>query len=182
MQIPLQITMRGFPHSDAVESMIRQKASKLEEFYQPILGCRVVVDLPHKHQHQGKSFNVRLDITVPGQGLLINRELAEDVNVALRDAFDAARRKLEDYARKQRRDVKAHAQPFHGRVIRLNAEEGYGFVETDDGKELYFSRDNVVTPDFDRLAVGAIVQFLEDVGAEGLQAKRVSVGKHGGVQ
>ena len=108
MQIPLQITIRDMEHSDALESHIREKANKLDEFFSHVMSCRVVVEMPHKHHHQGKQFNVRIDIGVPGSEIVVNRDHAEDVYVALRDAFDAAKRQLEDYARKLRGDVKTH--------------------------------------------------------------------------
>ena len=108
MQIPPQITIRDMEHSDALETHIRDKVNKLDEFFDRIMSCRVVVEMPHKHHHQGKQFNVRIDIGVPGSELVVNRDHAEDVYIALRDAFDAAKRQLEDYARKMRGDVKTH--------------------------------------------------------------------------
>jgi ribosomal subunit interface protein len=108
MKTPLQITIRGIEHSDALETHIRDKANKLDEFFDRIMSCRVVVEVPHKHHHQGKQFTVRIDIGVPGSEIVVNRDHAEDVYVALRDAFDAAKRQLEDYARKIRGDVKTH--------------------------------------------------------------------------
>ena len=107
MQTPLQITIRDVDHSEALEAHIRDKAKKLEEFFDHIMSCRVVVEIPHKHHHQGKQFNVRIDIGVPGDEIVVNRDHHEDVYVALRDAFDAAKRMLEDYARKIRGDVKS---------------------------------------------------------------------------
>ena len=178
MKLQLQITTRDVPHSEALEGHIRQKAEKLETFYPHIMGCRVVVEVPHKHKHQGRVFNVRLDITVPGKELVVNREPHEDVYVALRDAFAAAKRQLEDYGRRQRGDIKAHAPVLRGRVARLVEDEGYGFIETPDGQELYFHRENLASNNFDQLAAGSEVQFLEDIASEGLQAKRVSTGKH----
>jgi ribosomal subunit interface protein len=109
MQIPLQITIRGIEPSDALETHIRDKANKLEEFFDRIMSCRVVVEVPHKHHHQGKQFNVRIDISVPGSEIVVNHDHAEDVYVALRDAFDATKRQLEDYARKLHGNVKVHA-------------------------------------------------------------------------
>lgn len=119
MQVPLQITIRGIEHSEALETHIRDKVGKLEEFFDHITSCRVVVELPHKHHQQGKQFNVRLDIGVPGSEIVVNRDHAEDVYIALRDAFAAAKRQLEDYARKIRGDVKTH-QP---RVRREESDE-----------------------------------------------------------
>ncbi|MFZ1548756.1 MAG: HPF/RaiA family ribosome-associated protein [Candidatus Nitrotoga sp.] len=108
MQTPLQITIRDIKPSEALEKRIRDKAQKLEEFCTHIMSCRVVVESPHKHHHQGKQFNVRIDIGVPGNELVVNRDHHEDVYVALRDAFDAAKRQLEDYARITRGDIKTH--------------------------------------------------------------------------
>jgi len=111
MQVPLTITVRGFEHSDALDAHIREKAAKLEEFFRPIMGCRVVVEVPHRHKHQGHSFNVRLDVTVSGHEFVFNHERAEDVYVALRETFGAAKRGLEDFARRRRGEIKNHAEP-----------------------------------------------------------------------
>jgi ribosomal subunit interface protein len=179
LQVPLQITIRDVLRSEALEAHIREKAAKLEEFYPRIVSCRVTVEELRKHHHQGRHFRVRIDVRVPGHHELVaNRDHDEDVYVALRDAFDAMARQLEDVAREQRGDVKAHEVPQRGRVTRLFTDQGYGFFETGDGRELYFSRENVAHPTFDDLAAGTEVQFIEERAAEGPQAKRVSVGKH----
>jgi ribosomal subunit interface protein len=125
MQIPLQITIRDIEHSEALEARIRSKVDKLEDFFKHIMSCRIVVEMPHKHHHQGKQFNVRIDIGVPGHEIAVNRDHAEDVYVAVRDAFDAAKRQLEDYARKIRGDVKTHEsrRPSEGGEL---AAEGEG--------------------------------------------------------
>ncbi len=109
MQIPLQITLRDMPSSPAVEDRIREKADKLHRYYDRIMGCRVVVEMPQRHKHQGKLHSVRIDLTVPGVELVANHAQHEDVYVALRDAFDAITRQLEDFARRQRGEVKNHA-------------------------------------------------------------------------
>jgi len=101
----------------------------------------------------------------------------EDLYVALRDAFDAAKRQLEDYGRRQRGETKSHEGALHGHVARISPD-GFGFIETPDGREFYFNRDNLISADFDKLEAGSEVQFLEEAAGEGLQAKRVSVGKH----
>jgi len=178
MQVPLQITVRDIPHSRALEARIRDKAARLEEFHPRIISCHVTVEESSKHQHQGRQFAVRIDVRVPGREIAVTREHHEDVFVALRDAFDAAKRQLEDVVREKRGDVKVHEIPQHGKIARLSEEEGCGFIETADGRELYFSRENVVHPAFERLAPGMSVQFIEELAAEGPQAKRVSVGKH----
>jgi ribosomal subunit interface protein len=117
MKLPLQITLRDISHSDAVEQAVREKAEKLDQFYPQIMGCRVTVEMPGKHKHQGRQFAVRIDITVPGSEIVVNRERDEDVYVALRDGFDAARRQLEDYNRRQRGDVKHHEPPQRAAAV-----------------------------------------------------------------
>jgi ribosomal subunit interface protein len=178
MQLPLQITTHGIPHSDALEAHIREKVAKLEEFHPRISSCRVAVEELAQHHRQGRQFRVRIDVRVPGREIVANRDHHEDAYVALRDAFDSVKRQLEETVRLRRGQVKAHETTQHGQIARLFPEEGHGFIRTADGRELYFSRENVVHPAFEELEPGTMVQFIEDAGAEGAQAKRVSMGKH----
>lgn len=114
MQMPLQITFRNMEPSAAVEDRVRERAARLDQYYDRIMSCRVVIESPHRHHHQGKVFHVRIDLTLPQGGeLIVNRESEqdhahEDVFVAVRDAFDAMQRQVQDYARKQRGEVKSH--------------------------------------------------------------------------
>ena len=113
MQVPLEITFRGVPHSDAVEARIREKAAKLEQFCDNIISCRVAVEAEHHHQHQGNLYKVRIDLSVPQKHIVVSRDhhdkqSHEDFYVALRDAFAAATRQLEEHVRIQRGQVKAH--------------------------------------------------------------------------
>ena len=109
MQIPLQVSFHGIAHSDTLYQAIRERAHKLEQYYPHIMSCRVVLELAGRHQRKGKPYTARIDLKVPGGEIAVTHEHDEDVQVALRDAFDAARRRLEDYARTQRGDVKRHA-------------------------------------------------------------------------
>ena len=110
MQIPLQITVHDMPRSDALDARIQEKAAGLERFHPRITSCRVTVSEFRKHHHQGRQFEVQVDVRVPGHAEIVsNRHHHEDVYVALRDAFDAAKRQLEDYASIQRGDVKSHS-------------------------------------------------------------------------
>lgn len=108
MQMPLQITVRDIEHSAALDARIRDKATKLDELFDHIISCRVVIEVPHKRHRQGGRFNVRIDIGVPGSEIVVNRSHADDVHAALRDTFDAAKRRLDDYASKVCRDVKQY--------------------------------------------------------------------------
>jgi len=105
MYTPLQISLRGIAPSDALQRAIRDKAQKLEHFYDRITGCRVALTLDARHQHQGRQFSVHVGVKVPGGTIEVSREHDKNLYVALRDAFDAARRQLEDYAREKRAPV-----------------------------------------------------------------------------
>ena len=114
MQLPLQITWRNVPKSEFVEADIRAKAEKLDEFYDHIMSCRVVVEQSHGRHKKGNLYHLSLDIKVPDKEIVITRDPAEhhaheDMHVAIRDAFDAARRQLQDYVRMRRGHVKRHA-------------------------------------------------------------------------
>ena len=116
MQTPLQVTFHNLPHSTAVEEFIRTKAEKLEQFCDRITSCKVAVEAPHHHQTKGNEFHVRVEVVVPGEVIVIDRDPGEreahsDVYIAIRDAFRVAARQVEDYVR-VRRDAE-RAQPAH---------------------------------------------------------------------
>jgi cold shock CspA family protein/ribosome-associated translation inhibitor RaiA len=184
MKQPLEITFRDIPHSAAVEAKIREKAAKLDEFYEHIMACHVVIDAPHGHHHQGNLFHVRIDLTVPNGEIVINRDpkehhAHEDAYVAIRDAFNAARRKLQDFARKQRGDVKTHETPPHGTISEIIPSQDFGKIRTSDGREVYFHRNSFLDGDFDALDIGDKVRLAEEAGEKGPQASTVHlIGKH----
>lgn len=184
MQRPLQITFRNMDASSAVEADVREKAAKLEEYHDHIIGCRVVIEASHHHHHKGNLYQARLDITVPGHEVVVSRSrdqhhAHEDVYVAVRDAFDSAYRQLEDLARKVRGDVKTHETPPHGKIAELVPSEDFGRIQTPDGRLVYFHRNSLINADFDTLAEGDEVRFDEESGEKGPQASTVRVvGKH----
>jgi len=186
-QVPPKVTFRGFPASAAIEADVREKIAKLETFFDRITSCRVTVESLHRRHHKGNLYHVSIDVQVPGTSLVVNRAPAEhaahqDVYVAIRDAFDDVRRELQDYVAKRRRQVKNHQAPPHARVVRLFADDGYGFLETPEGLELYFHRNSVLGAGFENLDVGTEVRFAEEAGDKGPQATSVEVvgraGKH----
>lgn len=184
MKLPLQITFRHMERSDSLTAAIEEKAEKLDRFSDQIMACRVVIESPHQHHNKGQIFEVRVDLTVPGGEIVASRDAGlnhahEDVYVALRDAFSAVTRQLEDYVRKQQRKVKLHEAPPHGRISRLIPEEDHGFIETQDGREVYFHRNSVLQEAFETLEVGSEVRYAEENGDAGPQASTVAlIGKH----
>ncbi len=179
LTLPLELTLRDISPSEAVERYIRERASKLELVSDQIMRCRVVVEAPVRHHRKGGPFTVRIDLSVPGDKLVVNRQAADDLYVAIRDAFDAARRRLQDYTRRQRGAVKTHEAVPHARVRTLYLDEGFGFLETPDGREIYFHRNSVMDAAFDHLGIGTEVRFAEEQGEQGPQASTVTIaGKH----
>jgi ribosome-associated translation inhibitor RaiA len=131
MQLPVQITWRDMGPSKAVGTKINEEAAKLEEYYDRITSCRVMVEIPHRHQNGKYQFHIRIDLIVPGAEIVVNHEPTlhsslqrqggeehvkgqelsaphKDVYVAIRDAFKVARRKLQEYSQRQNGAVKHH--------------------------------------------------------------------------
>jgi ribosome-associated translation inhibitor RaiA len=113
MQTPIQLTFRQMDSSPAVAAVIRKAVERLERLHPGILGCQVTIDAPHRHQLQGRHFQVHIRLTVPGGAVVASRAPTldaghEDIHVAIRDAFRAARRELTELARRPRGDGAAH--------------------------------------------------------------------------
>ena len=184
MQLPLQISFHNVDRTPEVEDLISQHAATLDQFYDHIMSCRIVVDMPHRHHQDGNLYQVRIDLKVPGEEIAITREppshmAYKDLNVAARDAFDEARRKLEDYARRQRGAVKLHEAAPHARVTKTFPQADYGFLQTADGRDVYFHRDSLIGCTLEELQIGTEVTFVEELGAKGPQASTLRpVGRH----
>jgi cold shock CspA family protein/ribosome-associated translation inhibitor RaiA len=173
--------------SPAIEDAIRERAARLERFHDRITRCHVTVDVPHRHHTKGRLFAVRIDITTPAREIAVTRDppadrTHEDFKVVLRDAFNSATRQLEDDVRRRRGDVKTHEEPSIGRVARLFARKGYGFLVTPDEVEIYFHKNSVVGDGFSDLKVGSEVRFVlaPNESKKGPQASSVElVGRAG---
>jgi cold shock CspA family protein/ribosome-associated translation inhibitor RaiA len=186
MQLPIQISFRNMAPVPAVEAEIRKRAEVLDRHFDRILACRVAVETSTRRPHKGRLYHIRVNLSVPGREIVVKRDppehhAHEEILVAVRDAFDAALRQLEDHARVARGDVKAHETPTHGRIARLFKEKGYGFIRSSEGEEIYMHRNAVAGDGFDALSEGAEVRYVvhEGEGEHGPQASTVvPVGKH----
>lgn len=186
MQIPLQVTFEGgLTTSEALRARIEREAAKLERFHDRITSCRVAVIGRAGRRRHGDLYAVRLQLTGPGlPDLVVDRNppddhAHEDAFVAVRDAFAAARRRLQDRQGKRQGKVKVHEEAPRGKVTRLFPDEGYGFLESGDGREIYFHRNALLNGDFDHLAVGREVRFFEREGEKGPQASSVHLTRNG---
>lgn len=186
MAYAVEINFRNTERSEAVETVVQERAMELPRAYERLMHCRVVIEKLGRNQPKGSQFRARLDLKLPGQMLVVGRAHAsspshDDVYQAVRHAFDAATRRLQDFSRKRRGDVKTHETPPHGRVAKLFPTEGYGFIRMADGQEVYFHRNAVVNGGFEKLDVGAEVRVSVHEGEsdKGPQAGTVKlVGRH----
>lgn len=182
MQVPLEISFRGVAKTEDIESLIREKAAKLEQICDYLSSCSIALESPQEHQEAGSPFRVRISMRVPpGHELVVKREsghgdMHDELPKVVRDAFQAARGQLQELTERQRDEVKTHPeQEAAAVVVRLFREEGYGFLKTVDGRELYFHRNSVLHDDFDRLEIGTGVSFMEEPGEKGPQASTVQI-------
>ena len=178
MQSPVQVTFRDMTPSPALSAHVEKRAKKLDSLFSRIVKCHVVVGSPHRHSAKGQLFHVRIDLHVPGKELVVSRnpeETTENAYAAVDDAFGDAERILEEYARQHQADTRAHKKPPHGVVKTLFSDRGYGFIEAEEGREIYFHRNSVLGSGFDKLAVGTRVRFAEEDGDKGPQASTVHV-------
>jgi cold shock CspA family protein len=182
MDIPLELAFHNMPPSEAMASAVRRHVTGLEKFYGHIIGCRVVIEMPHKSHRLGQNApDVHVLLRVPGREIVISRELAHargkksptNAYAVLRDAFRAVEERLKDYRRLRRGEVKAKEAPRPGHVVELVAERNYGFLAAPGGEQVYFHRNAVSDGAFDFLEVGDAVEFTIVLGDTGQAAARV---------
>jgi len=185
METPVQIDFQGMKPVERLRQSITTHVANLEERCGRITACRVVLKAPGGHHHRGL-YEVNVRIALPnGREVNVTRTAQQDdrytdVDFAINDTFKRARRRLQDHVRRMQGQVKAHENQPIGTVMRLNPTEGFGFLETADGREIYFHKNSVLDGAFSRLSVGARVAFAEEPGDKGPQASTVRLlGKHG---
>jgi cold shock CspA family protein/ribosome-associated translation inhibitor RaiA len=185
MERPLNITYRGVSRSEIVDHLIARKTAQLEKFCDHIIGCRVTVERPHRHERRANPYRVVVDMSVPpGHEVVVqhtSQDLHQGLDAVIRGAFKAAERRLKELSARQRGEVKVHEEPT-GFVVRLFADEGYGFLMTPEGREIYFHRNAAVNHDFERLSIGTEVRFVESMGEKGSQASTIQVASKPGVR
>jgi len=196
MKIPPKITFRRIRETEGLEGDIRKRLARLPTYCPTLLGVKVLVELTEQHHRDGNRYRVRIDLTVPDEQIVVRHDasgrpgargvaadkvrkqdeldpLHRHARVAIREAFEVARRQLQDYTRRRRGATKAHTPPPEGRVVRIFPYEGYGFIESRDGHEVYFDKGSVLGRGFGKLAVGSKVAFVEEKGEKGAQASTV---------
>src|SRR5581483_8428146 len=113
MDIPLELAFHNIDPSDAMKNAVQEHVEKLETFYDHIIGCRVVIEIPHKSHRIGSNApDVHVVLRVPGKEIVVTREQAADDKNAvngyalIHEAFQAVQQQLKDYRRIRHGEVK----------------------------------------------------------------------------
>lgn len=182
MELPLEISFRNLPHSEEIKALLAERARKLDEFCDHIISCRVAVEKTQKHQEKGNPFRVRIELTVPPRhDIVIKREpskgdMHESLETVIRKAFDSLEVKLGRLVDQQEGRIKEHPHKQANALVgKLYPQEGYGFLESIDGREIYFHKNSVANNAFERLKKGTGVHYVETEGEKGPQASTVKI-------
>ncbi len=174
MEIEPQVSFRNVSRNEALDRMILDGIRRLEAIHDRITSIRVAVEDqrgPGTHDHL---YRVRIEILVPGGEIVVKETPAGDphppLDQVLSTAFDTARRRLKEARQQRRGEVKVHVPRAVGRVLRIFPQEGYGFIEDSEGREVYFHQRSVAGGGWKSLGEGDGVEFEEEAGDEGPQA------------
>jgi cold shock CspA family protein/ribosome-associated translation inhibitor RaiA len=195
---PVQIICRNLENSQEAKQWVQEEAAKLDRCHPRITSCRVALEVPHAHRELGRIYRVQVDVGLPGRELVVRNEptlrahtrkaitprpakqlyrekSSKDLHLAIQNAFKIARRRVSEYARRRRGEVKPHEGAPIARVLRTVPERGFGFLESLDGREIYFHRNAVVGGSLEQLQAGTPVEFREEPGIDGPHATVVKV-------
>jgi len=181
METPVEIDFQGMAANPNVRDAIEKHVSQLEERFGRITAGRVVLKAPGEHHRKGGLYEINIRLALPeGREVNIdhttqNDERHSDLNFAVNDAFKRARRQLQDQVRKLQGQVKHHDAMPVGIVVELDPLGEFGFIETADGREIYFHRNSVLDGEFSHLAVNSHVTYAEETGDKGPQASTVKL-------
>ncbi len=170
MQQPIQITFKGRDQTEELVNLIHKKAHKLQQFFDKIISCHIIVEQIKSHQQQN---NIHINLNIPGKEFVVTKKKDKNIHIALRNAFDSLQQQLESYTKKTLLEIKSHADIIYGKIVRLFKD--FGFIEGTNGSEYYFNASSLTHTQFSYLAVGNTVHFTEAVGDNGLQAHHIIV-------
>lgn len=181
MQVPPEMAFRGVEPTDEIKALILDGIETLEGVYPNLISCRTMIADTTPSRHSGNSYRVRLEIGIPSKSVIVDQSHREaddplSLGQTIKEAFVVARKRLLKAKDQQRGDVKTHALPPHGRVVRLLTDgDGvrYGFLESREGRQIYFHEEALVDVGYDELEVGDEVRYAAAEGDQGPQASTV---------
>jgi ribosomal subunit interface protein len=173
----LELSFHGMDPSFTVRRKVEQKIEKLKKRHPRVTSWHVYVQGP---QGSSRKYEVTIEARVPGTELAVranpaSRNAHTQIAEAIRDAFRAIERQLEERSKKRRSVVKGREAQPQGRIARLFPEKGYGFIAVNEGGEVYFHQNSVVEADFSDLEVGDPVEvnIVENDAMKGPHASTV---------
>jgi cold shock CspA family protein len=185
METAVKIDYHGMEPSDSIHNRVAELVVKLEGVFGRITSCHVGVKAPSQHHRQGGPYEVSVQLALPGGREVNVRRTPKldqrhtDPLFAVNDAFRRARRQMQDQVRRMQAQVKTHDPQPVGTVARFDPATGYGFIEAQDGREVYFHQNSVIDAPIRDIAAGTRVTFVEEIGEKGPQASTVHImGKH----
>ncbi len=182
MDVPPEIAFRNVDPSDRLKALILEGIEKLEKVHPHLISCRTTVADTTPGRHSGNTYRVQLEMAVPNRTVIVDQSDPEaiehqDVEQAIRQAFSIARNRLQEVKERSRGEVKTSRLPPHGRVTKLLVDdEGvrYGFLESREGRQIYFHEEALVDLDIEELEVGDEVRYAAAEGEKGPQASTVA--------
>lgn len=181
MQLPLELSFRNVEKTSHLENLIKEKVNALEKFCGTLTSCRVAVEKPNTTVRNGNPYRVRIDITVPGHEVVVSKEQGQNeksdqIPSVIREAFEAAKKQLRKLIRVQRNEIKVHPEQQTGGIIsKLFLFEGYGFIRTINGRDVYFHKNSLINKNFEELKEGDGARFFEEDGEKGPQASTIQI-------
>jgi len=186
METPVRIEFKGIDATSRIRDTIKTNIDELESRFGRVTACHVTLKAPSGHHRTGGQYEVHVRLALPdGREVNVGRtpkadERYSDIDFAIADAFHRARRRLQDQVGEMQGKTKAHEELPLATVLRLEPIDGFGILETNDGREIYFHQNSVLNDSFSKLKVGTRVAFSEEAGEKGPQASTVRIlGKHG---
>jgi len=185
MQTPVEIEFQEIAANPKIQELIEDHVKKLEQRYGRITACRIVVKGPGHHHQAGGLYDINIRIALPdSREVHIGRtpkadERHSELSFAINDAFKRARRQLQDNVRRMEGMIKSHDGQPVGTVARLDPGGEFGFLQSNDGEEIYFHRNSILGAKLSELKIGSRVVFSQEIGEKGPQATTVKLlGKH----
>jgi cold shock CspA family protein/ribosome-associated translation inhibitor RaiA len=181
METPLELECQDTVVTPEHREMISRQVEKLEHRYGRVTACRIVVKGPGARHQTGGLYDINIRLALPeGREVNVGRtakadERHSDLAFAINDAFKRARRQLQDHARRLQGEVKLHEGQPVGTIMRLDPAGGFGFLQSNDGREIYFHRNSVLGDKYAELSVGSRIVFVEETGEKGPQASTVKL-------
>lgn len=186
-----EIVFRNFDASESIRERILDRVERLDELVDDLVGCRVVVDTPHRSEEESHSYRLSLIVSVPGHDTFIHRNAdrgqpRSDVTRAIDKAFDTAARDLQMRSdnrnraerpgratgprrspREGRSDSEREAERARGTISQLFPDDGYGLITPEQGYgHVFFYEEDLLDVDIRELETGAQISYRrEDRGA-----------------